>query len=174
MWLWSAVGKHWLLVPAASASNNKNNPENAAAIFPVTMCGALRHMASLLEKHQHSPRVLTLSRTHQLNCLHCWHQKKQLFRSFIHSLTLHTHLALIQQCEYTRGSWGLSRAINSVFKMAQRKGIQDKACLLTDWLFTISSSVRAQECLQHQIWAIVTSFPPLKSNNSQIQPGKKE
>lgn len=91
MWLRSAVGKHWLLVPTATASNNKNNPENAAAVFPVTMCGVLRHMAWLLEKHQHSPRVLTLSRTHQKIKLSALLTAKETTSSFIYSLTHFAH-----------------------------------------------------------------------------------
>lgn len=40
--------------------------------------------------------------------------------------------------DYMTGSQGLSRAINSIYRLAQRRRIQDKASLLTDWLIVYS------------------------------------
>lgn len=78
-------------------------------------------------------------------------------------------LSTVQWYESMTGSQELTRAINSICRLAQRRGIQDKPCLLTDWLFTICpSSLRTQECLQEQIEARVTSFPVLEQSESQV------
>lgn len=56
--------------------------------------------------------------------------------SFLYSTSFASSLSTVQWYEYMTdymtGSQELSRAINSIYRLAQRRKIQDKACLLTD------------------------------------------